>query len=71
MLTAEAKRFNQPFGYTEWLIRLKHLFIGVGMMNRQNKHYTNVPDRKAFRPFYEDGLSPFQVLNIEIEEGWE
>lgn len=40
-------------------------------MMTNKRHYKNVPDRKAFRQLWEDGLTPLDVLHAEIDEGWE
>ena len=52
--------------FTKWLIRLKHAFIAAGY-SRNNFRL----DREGFRPFFNEGLSPIEMVLLDMEEGGE
>lgn len=58
------KRLN-PF--TDWMIRLKHAFIAIGYSTNNNLKL----DRKDFKPFYDQGLSPIETALTDLDEGGE
>lgn len=56
--------------YTYWLINLKYILIGAGVLPK-NRHYKNLPDSQAWRHFFDDGYTPLEAVNIDINEGGE
>jgi len=63
---------NAKTSYTHWLINLKYLLIGAEILPRDCKCkrplYQNVPDRKSWKHFYDDGFSPLEAMMIDINE---
>jgi hypothetical protein len=66
-MEAERNEKAKKPSYMDWLIYLKYLLIGARILPRTS-HYKNVPDRKAWRHFYDDGYTPLEAMLIDINE---